>query len=105
MSKVLNDYFVSVFTVEATYENQEINPVQPNLISLYYYNFIDNAVTKTLDKIKDNKTPCPDCTAPRVLKKAKYQISKFLAILFNKLFYFILDLSDFFGNLQILLIY
>ena len=32
-----------------------------------------------------NDTPSPDCIAPRVLKKAKYQISKLLAILFNKL--------------------
>ena len=37
-----------------------------------------------LDETKLNKTPGPDCIAPRVLKEANYQIGKSLAILFNK---------------------
>ena len=48
MAEVLNDYFVSVFTVEDTYEIQNITPAQPNLISLSHNNFIEDAVTKAL---------------------------------------------------------
>ena len=84
MAKVLNNYFASVFTVEDTNEIQETIPAQPNLIPLSDYDFTENTETKAFDKIKVNKTPDPDCIAPRVLKEATYQISKPLAILFNK---------------------
>ena len=56
---------------------------QLNLNHFSDCDFTEDAVTKALDKIKVNKTPGFDCIAPRILKKAKYQISKPLAILFN----------------------
>ena len=34
--------------------------------------FTEDVVTKAFDKTKVNKTPGPDCIAPRVLKEAKY---------------------------------
>ena len=70
MAEVLNDNFASIYTVEDTYENQEITPAQHNLITLSDCDFTEDAVTKALDKIKVNKTPGPDCIAPRVLKEA-----------------------------------
>ena len=84
MAEALNEDFASVFTVEDTYEIQDMIPAQPNSIPLDDCNFTEDAVTKALDKIKVNKTPGPDYIAPRVLKEAKYQISKPLTILFNK---------------------
>ena len=84
IAEVLDDYFASVFTVEDTYEIQEITPAQSNLIPLSDCDITEDTVTKTLDNIKINKTPDLDCIAPKVLKDAKYQISKHLAILFNK---------------------
>ena len=83
-SEVLNDYFASVFTVEDIDEIQEITPAKPNLIPLSDCHFTEDTVTKALDNIKMNKTSNPDSIAPRVLKEATYQISKSLAILFNK---------------------
>ena len=82
MAEALNDYFVSVFTVEDTYEIQDIIPAQSNLIPLSGYNLTEDAVSKALDEIKVNKTPGLDFIAPTVLKEAKYQISKPLMILF-----------------------
>ena len=84
MAEVSNDYFASVFTVEDTYEIQEITPAKPNLIPLSDCEFTEDTVTKALDTIKVNKTPGLDCIAPRVLKEATYQISKPFAILINK---------------------
>ena len=69
MAEILNNYFVSVFTVEDTYEIHEIAPAKTNLIPWSDCHFTDNTVTKTLDKIKVNKTPGPDCFAPRILKE------------------------------------
>ena len=69
MTEVINDYFASVFTVEDTYETQEISPAQPNLILLSDCDFTEDTVTKALGKIQVNKTPDPDCFASRVLKK------------------------------------
>ena len=63
MAEVPNDYFASVFTVEDTYEIQEITPDQPNWIPLSDCDFIEDSVTKALDKIKISKTPGPDCIA------------------------------------------
>ena len=80
MVEVLYDYFASVFIVTDTYEIQEITPVQRNLINLSDWDFTEDVVTKALDKIKVNKTPGPDCIALRILKEAKYQISKLLSI-------------------------
>ena len=68
MAEALNDYFASVFTVEDTYEIQDIIPAQHNQIPLTDYNFTEDAVTKTLGKIKVNKTPGPDYIAPRILR-------------------------------------
>ena len=51
MAEVLNYYFASVFTVEDTYEIQEIIPAQPNLIPLSDCDFTEDTVTKALDKI------------------------------------------------------
>ena len=68
MVEVLNDYFASVFTNEDTYEIQEITPAQPNLIPLSDCDFTEDTVTKSLDKIKVNKTPGPDCIAPSLIK-------------------------------------
>ena len=85
MSEVLNDYFASVFTVEDTYEIQEVTPAQPNLILLSDCDFTEDTVTKAFDKIKVNTAPGSDCIAPRVLKEAKYQIRKPLAIRFTLL--------------------
>ena len=45
MAEVLNDYFASVFTVESTYEIQEIIPAQPNLTPLSDCDFTEDAVT------------------------------------------------------------
>ena len=84
MAGVLNDYFVSVFTVQDTYEIQEITTVQPNLIPLSDCDFTADTVTKVLDKIKVIGISEPDCIASRVLKEAKCHISKPLAIQFNK---------------------
>ena len=64
MAKIFNDYFTSVFTVEDTYEIQEITPAQPNLIPLSDCDFTEYIITKALDKIKVNETPGPDCIAP-----------------------------------------
>ena len=47
MAKILNNYFASVFTVEDTYEIQEITPAQPNLIP----HCSEDAVIKAFDKI------------------------------------------------------
>ena len=80
---MLNDYFVSVFTVEDTYEIEEVTPAKLNLIHLSNYDFTTYTVTKALDNIKVNKTPGPDCIATKILKEATYQITKSLAILFN----------------------
>ena len=63
MAEALNDYFASVFTVEDTYEIQDIAPAQPNIISLSDCNITEDVVTKALDKIKVNKTPGPDYIA------------------------------------------
>ena len=62
MAEALNDYLASVFTVEGTYEIQDIIPAQPNLIPLNNCNFTEDAVNKALDKIKVNKIPGLDCT-------------------------------------------
>ena len=70
MVEVLNDYFASVFTVEDTYEIQEIATSQPNIIPLSDFDFTKNDVTKALDKIKVNKTPGHDYIAPS-LKRGK----------------------------------
>ena len=45
----------------------------------------EDTVTTALDRIKVNKTPSPDCIAPKVLRERTYQISKPLAIPFNYL--------------------
>ena len=60
MAELLNDYFSSVFTVENTFEIQEITPAIHNLIPLSECDFTEDTVTKTLDKIKVNKTPGPE---------------------------------------------
>ena len=75
-AEVRNDYFASVFTIEDTYEIQEVTPAKPNSIPLSDCHFTEDTATKALDKIKVNKTPDPDCIAPRILKEATYQISK-----------------------------
>ena len=72
MVEVLNDYFAFSFIVEDTFEIQETTPAQPNLIPLRDCDFTEDTVTKTIDKIKVNKTLGPGCIAPRVLKEAKY---------------------------------
>ena len=84
MAEALTDYLAFVFTVEDTYEIQDIIPAQSNLILLSDCYFTEYAVNKALVMIKVNKTPGPDYIALRVLKEAKYQISKLLTILFNK---------------------
>ena len=53
-------------------------------IPLRNCDFTEDTLTKFLDKVKVNKITDPNCTAPRVLKEAKYQIDKPLVILFNK---------------------
>ena len=67
-----------------THEIHEITPALPNWTPLSNCDFTEDTITKALNKIKVNKTPGPDCVAPRILKEAKYQIRKPLAILFNK---------------------
>ena len=57
---------------------------QRNIAQLNNCNFSENAVIKALDKINGNKTPGPDCKAPRVLKEEKFQICKPLSVMFNK---------------------
>ena len=84
LAEVLNDYLASVYTVGDTYEVQAMIPAQPTLIPLSDCDFTEDAVTKAFDNIEVNKTLGPDYIAPRVLKEAKYQICKLLAILFNK---------------------
>ena len=84
MAEVLNDYFASVFIVEETYEIQEIVLAKPNLIHFSDCDVSEDTVINAVDNIKVNKTPGPDCIALRILKETTYQISKPLAILFNK---------------------
>ena len=67
-----------------THEIQKITLAQPNIIIFSDYEFTKDAVTKAFAKIKVNKTLGPDCIVPRVLRKAKYRISKPIGMLFNK---------------------
>ena len=55
IAKPLNDYFAFVFTVQDTYEIEEITPVQCNLTISSRCNFTEGAVTKTFDKFKLKK--------------------------------------------------
>ena len=59
--------------VDDTYEIQDIIPAQPNLVPLKDCNFTEDAVTKTFDNIKVNRTSGLHFIASRVLKEAKYQ--------------------------------
>ena len=71
-----NDYPTSVFTIEDTYEIQDITPDLPNLILLITdCDFIEDTVTKALDKIKVDIMHAPNCIAPEALKEEKDQIS------------------------------
>ena len=84
IAEELNKYFASVFTVEDINGIQEETSMQRNIAPLSNCNFSENAVMKALDKINGNKTPGPDCIAPRVLKETKLQVCKPLSIIFNK---------------------
>ena len=85
MAEEINDYFPFIFTFKDTYEVHDIIPSQSNYIPLIKRLWLYwGAVTKTRNKIKENKTPGPDCITPRILKEVNYQISIPLAILVNK---------------------
>ncbi len=86
MSKLLNNYFLSVFT-------QENLSTLPEGVQVYEGNdndrLSDGTVTRQIvqeeiDKLKKNKSPGPDGLFPRVLKECKEVLSGPLASMFNK---------------------
>ena len=83
LTEVLIYYFASVFTIEDTY-NPRNNTNQSNFIPLSDRVFTEDAVTKTLDRIKVNKSSGPNCITLKIFEDERYQISKPLLILFNK---------------------
>ena len=86
MSKILNDYFLTVFTEENTQE-------MPDCEELFRagddQKLIDIAVTKEIvekeiDRLKKFKSPGPDEIYPLVLKECKEIISEPLVAVFKK---------------------
>lgn len=66
----LNDPFLSVFSEENMHVIPKLPPILHNVTPLGVYDFNEGELIKT-DKIKTNKTPGPDCIAPRNLKDKK----------------------------------
>ena len=84
MAKILNAYFVSVFTPD----NSHINPPSPSVhgnndSNISNINISETDVLRAIDKLKINKTPGPDKISPRILKQVKDEISKPLTQIFN----------------------
>ncbi len=86
MSKLLNKYFLSVFT-------QENLSTLPEGVQVYKGNDNDmlkdvtitrQIVQEEIDKLKKNKSPGPDEIFPMVLKECKEALSGQLASMFNK---------------------
>ena len=82
MATILNRFFGSVFTEEDCLsghppENRTQNSIDGIHVS-------ESDVIQAIDKINVNKAPGPDKISPRILKETKHQISKTLAVLFNK---------------------
>ncbi len=69
MAEILNKYFASVFTIEASRDIVETSPATGNIIQLNNCEFTEDTIIKALDNIKVNKTHGPDRLAPRVLNK------------------------------------
>ena len=71
------------------FTDEDCRPAQPPEVRRTAENLNSMIVTEkdvlhSIEKIRVNKTPGPDKISPRVLKEAKHEISKPLAIIFNK---------------------
>ncbi|ORD93263.1 RTJK, partial [Enterospora canceri] len=83
MATILNNFFASVFTEE---DCSSFQPLETRRTENFLNNLliVESDVVQKIDKMKTNKTPGPDKISPRILKEVKHQISKPLAIIFNK---------------------
>ncbi len=68
MAEILNEYFASVFTVEDINSIEEASSASGDIIQINNCEFTENNIIHILDYIKADKTPGPDCIAPRILK-------------------------------------
>ena len=86
MCKLLNDYFLSVFTRE----NQDTIPVREEVFQgednekLRDVIITRQVVQKEIEKLKKNKSPGPDKVYPRILKECKEILSGPLTNVFRK---------------------
>ena len=86
MSKLLNDYFLLVFTRE----NQDTIPVREEVFQgednekLRDVIITRQVVQKEIEKLKKNKSPGPDKVYPRILKECKEILSGPLTNVFRK---------------------
>ena len=83
MAKILHNFFTSVFIEEnfSLFQPLEASRTENILNDIL---IVKNDVLQKIEKMKVNKTPGPDKISPRILKEVKHQMSKPLAILFNK---------------------
>ena len=85
MSRILNDYFQSVFTAEAGIEN--IPDVEPKLAADSGMSDIEVSqpmIENKLRKLKPGKSPGVDKIASRMMKECASELSFPLSILFNE---------------------
>ena len=85
MSRILNDYFQSVFTAEAGIEN--IPDVEPKLAADSGMSDIEVSqpmIENKLRKLKPGKSPGVDKIASRMMKECASELSLPLSVLFNE---------------------
>ena len=84
MAKILNSFFVSVFTAEES----SVLPSSPTVrtggdVTISDIVISESDVMFAINKLKINKTPGPDRISPKVLKQVSSEISRPLAYIFN----------------------
>ena len=86
MSKIMNEYFLTVFTQETVQDVPEAEQVfngeeNDKLVDII---ITKDIVEQEIDKLKKFKSPGPDEVYPRVLKECKEVISEALVSVFRK---------------------
>ena len=83
-ANVLNDFFTSVYTKEPDEVLPEFEDKLDEIGHVTDVNITEEKVRSKLKQLKENKSPGPDSTHPRVLKECCDECAKPLCLLFRK---------------------
>ena len=83
MANVLNEYFISVLTIEDIINVPECNPIVNPTNVINDIVLTQDDIIKCIDKLNSTKAPGPDEITPRVLKEVKYSIVKDIYDIFD----------------------